>query len=134
MQERIILTNGRIIDPGSDWDEEGSVLIEDGRIQDIIRGQKPPALDDARVIDAEGGWITPGFIDLRTHLREPGEEWKETVASGAHAALAGGFTSICASPDTFPVNDESSVTNLIRQRGEAAGQVRGRRQRAGAHA
>jgi len=124
MEQDLIVTNGRIIDPASGKDEMGSLRVHDGHIAEVVWGGDALSGEGARVIDAQGGWITPGFIDLRTHLREPGEEWKETVESGAHAALAGGYTSICASPDTIPVNDEASVTNLIRQRGEAANAAR----------
>jgi dihydroorotase len=120
MVRNLVLTNGRIIDPSSGTDMEGSVVVREGVIAEVVAGSPRSVPEDAEVLDVEGAWITPGFIDLRTHLREPGEEWKETVLTGSKAALAGGYTTICASPDTFPVNDEASVTNLIRQRGEAA--------------
>ena len=68
---------------------------------------------DARAIDARGKWVTPGFVDLHVHLREPGQEYKETVATGARAAVAGGFTAVCAMPNTKPVNDNASVTELV---------------------
>jgi dihydroorotase len=79
---------------------------------------------DARAIDARGRWVTPGFVDLHAHLREPGQEYKETVETGAQAAVAGGFTTICAMPNTKPVNDNASVTELVIARAAAAGLAR----------
>jgi dihydroorotase len=79
---------------------------------------------DARVVDARGRWVTPGFIDLHVHLREPGQEYKETVASGARAAVAGGFTAVVCMPNTKPVNDTLAVTELILARAAAAGLAR----------
>jgi dihydroorotase len=78
----------------------------------------------ARVVDARGRWVTPGFVDLHVHLREPGQEYKETVATGARAAVAGGFTSVVAMPNTKPVNDTLAVTELVLARAAAAGLAR----------
>lgn len=113
---RIVIANGRVIDPGQNLDEERCVVIEDGVIKDLVR--KAPSADE--VVDARGLWVTPGFIDLHVHFREPGHEYKETIASGARAAVAGGFTSVVTMPNTHPVNDTVAVTELILERARAA--------------
>ena len=77
------------------------------------------------MVDARGKWVTPGFVDLHVHLREPGQEYKESVATGTRAAVAGGFTSVCAMPNTVPANDNTSVTELMLARAAAAGLARG---------
>ncbi len=88
------------------------LLIEDGRVASVLaRGEARP--EGAEVFDATGLVVAPGFIDLHTHLREPGQEYKETIATGAAAAAAGGFTSVCAMPNTDPVNDNPAVTSFI---------------------
>jgi dihydroorotase len=98
-------------------------LIDDGLVESI--GQPGSAADEnAEVFDATGLIVSPGFIDLHVHLREPGEEYKETIASGAAAAVAGGFTSICAIPNTRPVNDNASVTRFIIDKAREAGLAR----------
>ncbi len=126
MTTRTVISGGRVLDPASNRDEIATVTLEDGIITAIESGTSSAAKIPAGTvhIDATGHWVTPGFIDLRTHLREPGEEWKETVATAARAAVAGGFTTICAMPGTIPVNDEASVTNHIRQQGERANLAR----------
>jgi len=99
------------------------LLIDDGLVESI--GQPGSAADEnAEVFDATGLIVSPGFIDLHVHLREPGEEYKETIASGAAAAVAGGFTSICAMPNTRPVNDNASVTRFIIDKAREAGLAR----------
>ena len=113
---RLLIKGGRIIDPSQRIDKISDLLIEDGRIKSIADSLPGSAgilpASDAEVFDAHGLIVAPGFIDLHVHLREPGEEYKETIASGAAAAVAGGFTSICAMPNTKPVNDSASVTRL----------------------
>ena len=112
---RVLIKGGRVIDPSQQIDRKADLLIEDGRVASIV--EAPPGddlpSDGAEVLDAAGLIVAPGFIDLHVHLREPGEEYKETIASGAAAAVAGGFTSICAMPNTRPVNDNASVTRFI---------------------
>ncbi|HYV06757.1 MAG TPA: dihydroorotase [Blastocatellia bacterium] len=102
-------------------DRTGDLLIEDGRVASISDGFSG---EGAEVFDASGLIVTPGFIDLHVHLREPGEEYKETIASGAGAAVAGGFTSICSMPNTSPVNDSASVTRFIIEKAREAGFAR----------
>lgn len=105
-----LIKGGRIIDPSRGIDMVADLLIEDGRIGSI---EDSLQVEGAEVFDAGGLIVAPGFVDLHVHLREPGEEYKETIASGAQAAAAGGFTTICAMPNTKPVNDNASVTRFI---------------------
>jgi len=119
----LLIKGGRIIDPSQQLDRVADVLIEDGRVKSII----DPGIvsdSDSEVFDATGLIVAPGFIDLHVHLREPGEEYKETIASGAAAAVAGGFTSICAMPNTKPVNDNASVTRFLIDKAREAGLAR----------
>ena len=117
---KLLIANGYVIDPAQQVNTGGrSLLIEDGRVVGLVeRGEKFP--EDAHVLDATGLIVAPGFIDLHTHLREPGQEYKETVATGASAAVAGGWTSICAMPNTDPINDNPAVTRFIVDQGKAA--------------
>jgi dihydroorotase len=110
---KLLIANGYVIDPAQQVNTGGrSILIEDERVVGMLdRGEPVP--EGAHVIDATGLIVAPGFIDLHTHLREPGQEYKETVATGASAAVAGGWTSICAMPNTDPVNDNPAVTRFI---------------------
>ncbi len=107
---KLLIKGGRLIDPQSGFDRVADLLIEDGRVAQVGSDLPDSGIE---VFDAAGLIVAPGFIDLHVHLREPGEEYKETVASGAEAAVAGGFTSICAMPNTKPVNDNGSVTRYI---------------------
>ncbi|HSM93795.1 MAG TPA: dihydroorotase [Anaeromyxobacteraceae bacterium] len=122
MSETIFIEGGRVIDPASGVDGVRSVVLRDGVVAEVAERIERPK--DARVFDARGKWVTPGFIDLHCHLREPGQEYKETVATGARAAVAGGFTSVVAMPNTKPVNDNTSVTELMLARAAAAGAAR----------
>jgi dihydroorotase len=115
---KLLIRGGRIIDPSRNMDDVGDLLIEDGRVKALEDGA---ASDEVEIFDAAGLVVAPGFIDLHVHLREPGEEYKETIASGAAAAVAGGFTSICAMPNTIPVNDNASVTRYIVEKAREAG-------------
>lgn len=115
---KLLIKGGRIIDPSRQFDRVGDLLVEDGRIKSIEDSLRD---DGAEVFDASGLIVAPGFIDLHVHLREPGEEYKETIASGAAAALAGGFTGVCAMPNTKPVNDNPSVTRFIIDKAREAG-------------
>ncbi len=110
----LFIINGRLLDPASGKDATGHLQIDDGRITKIS-GQplEISEFSQAQVIDATNCWVVPGLIDLHVHLREPGEEYKETVASGVTAAVAGGFTAIACMPNTKPANDHQGVTELI---------------------
>jgi dihydroorotase len=109
----VLIRGGRILDPTSGRDEPGSLLAADGRIQAV-----GPDLDaqGAEVIDAAGAWIAPGFVDMHCHLREPGQEYKEDIASGGRAAVAGGFTAVACMANTQPVNDDPAMTDYILDR------------------
>ncbi|MDY6850647.1 MAG: dihydroorotase [Thermodesulfobacteriota bacterium] len=122
---RTLIRGGRVIDPGQGLDDLREVLIEDGQIKDLaVPGQEGGFADGALVIEAQGLVVTPGLIDMHVHLREPGEEYKETISSGAAAAAAGGFTAVAAMPNTNPINDNRSVTEFILGRAREAGSVR----------
>ncbi|MGZ5971085.1 MAG: amidohydrolase family protein, partial [Polyangiales bacterium] len=110
-----LLRDVRLLDPISGRDERGDLLVERGRITRLGRGagEGLSAGAELRVIEGRGRWLVPGFVDLHAHLREPGEEWKEDVASGLRAAVAGGFVDVCAMPNTKPVNDTRAITELM---------------------
>src|SRR6202167_5489992 len=112
---KLIIRNGRVMDPASRLDAVCDLAIEDGRIAAI--GQNIDAAG-ASELDASGLIVAPGFIDMHVHLREPGFEHAETIESGSRAAAAGGFTSICCMPNTSPVNDSATVTSYIIERAE----------------
>jgi len=112
---KLVIRNGRVIDPASRLDAVRDVAIEDGRIAAI--GENLPAAG-AQQFDATGLIVAPGFIDMHVHLREPGFEYAETIETGSRAAAAGGFTSICPMPNTSPVNDNATVTSYIIDRAE----------------
>src|SRR5918992_2922550 len=117
---RLLIANGYVIDPAQNVNAGRDLFIEDGRVVGLLgRGESRP--EGAEVFDAAGLVVAPGFIDMHVHLREPGQEYKETVASGAAAAAAGGFTSVCAMPNTDPVNDNPAVTAYIIEQAQAAG-------------
>jgi len=119
---RVLIKNGRVIDPGN-LDDTLDLLIGEGRILAI--GQDAGAQGSAgRVIDAAGRIVAPGLIDMHVHFRDPGEEYKETVETGGAAAVAGGFTAVCTMPNTKPVNDTAQVTRYILRKAEMARTVR----------
>ena len=110
---QLLIKNGRVIDPASATDMLADILIRDGVIAASGAGLEAHG---ARIFDATGLVVAPGFIDMHVHLREPGFEHAETIESGARAAAAGGFTSVCAMPNTKPVNDSATVTSYIVER------------------
>jgi len=103
----------RVLDPASGLDEVVDIDVEDGRIAGM--GTDLPGIPE-QVLEATGLWVVPGFVDIHTHLREPGQEYKEDIASGARSAAAGGFTTICCMANTDPVNDSPAVTEFIQRR------------------
>ncbi|MGC9022812.1 MAG: amidohydrolase family protein, partial [Dissulfurimicrobium sp.] len=115
----IFLKNLRILDPETRLDVTGDILIMDGRIAAIGDEISPP--DDVRMVDCSGMWAAPGLMDMHVHLREPGEEYKETIETGTLAAVAGGFTAVASMPNTNPVNDTSAVTRFVIERAISAG-------------
>ena len=117
MSERIIIRGGRVVDPASGIDRHADVLVEDGRIMRV--GDQLPA-DGARVVDAAGLVVAPGLIDLHAHLRDPGLEYKEDIESGTRAAARGGFTTVCAMPNTEPAMDTRATVEYVLPRIETS--------------
>jgi dihydroorotase len=107
---RILVRGGRVLDPSTDRDELADVLLESGRVVSVGPDLR---VDDVEVIEAAGCWVVPGFIDLHSHLREPGQEYKEDIATGGRAAVAGGFTAVACMANTQPVNDDPATTDFI---------------------
>ena len=108
---KLLLKGGRVIDPANGRDGAFDVLIEDGRIAKV--GRDLPVAG-AEVFEVARGWIvTPGLIDIHVHLREPGQEHKETIASGTASAVAGGFTAVACMPNTDPINDHAGITQFV---------------------
>jgi len=119
--EDLVLRGGRVFDPAAarPLDQVADLRISNGRIVEIGRG-----LVGGRIVDVRDLWVVPGLIDLHVHLREPGQEYKEDIETGTRAAAAGGFTTICCMPNTKPVNDQRTVTELIVRRAREVGLVR----------
>ncbi|MGZ4814748.1 MAG: dihydroorotase [Terriglobales bacterium] len=109
----VLIHGGRLIDPASGIDETVDVLLSNGKVTAINPDNKQAASAD-ETFNAKGLVVAPGFIDLHVHLREPGQSYKETIATGTAAAAAGGFTSVCAMPNTNPVNDSAEITAWMR--------------------
>ena len=119
---QLLLKGGRVVDPASNRDGEFDVLIDGGRIAKI--GKALPA-EGVDVVSLQSGWIVaPGLIDIHVHLREPGQEHKETIATGTASAVAGGFTAVACMPNTDPVNDHPGITDLILKKAAAAALAR----------
>jgi dihydroorotase len=128
----ILIINGLLIDPSQNTEQTGSLLIEDGIIKGIVdpksytikgdtafaKGQQDKAFT---VIDASGKWVVPGLIDMHVHMRDPGYEYKEDIITGTMAAMSGGFTSVCAMPNTRPINDNKTVTRYMISKANDAG-------------
>lgn len=120
--EPLLLRGGRVIDPANNRDTTADVLLKNGRVAAVGTGFGTP--DDARVIDVAGMIVCPGLIDVHVHLREPGQEHKETIATGARAAAAGGFTAVCAMPNTDPPTDDPAAVGYVRAEGLRARSAR----------
>ncbi|MEW6731872.1 MAG: dihydroorotase [Acidobacteriota bacterium] len=117
---RLLIKNGLVIDPAQQFQGQADLLIEDSKIVEVLPNIEQ---QDTEIFDATGLVVAPGFIDLHTHLREPGREDKETIETGAAAAAAGGFTSVCCMPNTQPINDNATVTRYILERARAVNLV-----------
>ena len=119
----MLIKGGRIIDPANNRDEFADILLRDGIIQEVLSadGPVPPGVE---VVEATGMWVLPGLIDMHAHLRDPGYEYKEDIASGSLAAAAGGITTVVCMANTDPVNDNASVTQYIIQKALSVGLVR----------
>ena len=118
----VLIRGGRVVDPANSIDATQDLLLQDGKVAKL--GAKLTAPSGATVIDAAGKLVCPGFIDMHVHLREPGYEYKETVATGTRAAAAGGFTAVCCMANTSPVNDNRSITDYILAQARSEGVVR----------
>ena len=121
--ELLVFRNVRAVDPSLELDASLDVIIENGRIERIGPGigREAAASERSRVIEGEGRWLLPAFVDLHAHLREPGQEYKEDIASGLAAAAAGGYAHVCVMPNTSPVNDTRAVTELMLRRASEHG-------------
>ena len=120
----LVIKNGRVIDPATHTDAPRDILIDGGKIAEVAEPGSLVAAPGQEVFDAAGLMVAPGFIDLHAHLREPGQESSETIETGTRAAARGGFTAVCAMPNTSPVNDNASVTRFVLDRAVATGTVR----------
>jgi dihydroorotase len=121
---RTVIRNGRVIDPAQGIDRVADVLFSDGRIDEITAAPLKNAPEGHNILDAKGLVVSPGFIDLHTHLRDPGYEWKETLESGSMAAARGGFTTVCAMPNTNPCQDNAAIIEDVTRRASRDAVVR----------
>lgn len=118
---KILIKGGHLIDPVQGLDGAFDVLIEGRKIKAVLKKGHKQKLTGVKVIDASGMYVLPGLVDMHTHLREPGFEHKETIRTGTMAAVRGGFTSLCAMPNTSPVNDNAGITEFILQKAQKDG-------------
>ena len=109
----LLIRNGHLVDPGAGVDAPKDILLKDGRVAEIAGPGKLKSANGAEVLDASGLTLAPGLIDIHVHLREPGQGYKETIATGTAAAAAGGFTAVAAMPNTTPVNDSAEITRWM---------------------
>jgi dihydroorotase len=122
MSDYLLIQGGHVIDPGTGTDIVGGVLITDGKIVWVGTGELPQS--DCAVLNAEGLVVCPGFVDMHTHLRQPGFEDSETIATGTLAAARGGFTTVCCMPNTSPPLDNEGILNYVRTIAAMEGVVR----------
>src|SRR3989475_6020838 len=118
----LLLKGGRVIDPSRSFDQTADLLVQDGKIAAVGATLGTP--DGVEVRDVRGAVVAPGLVDVHVHLREPGNEDVETIASGARAAAAGGFTAVCAMPNTDPVTDNQAAVGFIVRQSARAGLTR----------
>ncbi len=119
---KLVIKNGRILDPATETDRVGNLLIEDGKIAGMDFSKEENCTEEGcKVIDADGCYVMPGLIDLHVHLREPGFEYKETIETGCKAAINGGFTTIFAMPNLKPVADTPEIIRYVEEKGKACG-------------
>lgn len=116
---KILIKNGRVIDPSQQLDAKLDLLIEHGRIARLAENIDPDGIED--VVDATGLLVTPGLVDIHVHLRDPGHEYKEDIITGTKAAAAGGYTSVVCMPNTVPVNDNKAITTYMINKGRYEG-------------
>ena len=118
---KLIIANGHVVDPSQGIDGAYDILIASGKIASISPKGKLKTPPKAKTIDAKGRFVIPGLVDMHVHLREPGFEHKETISTGTHAAVRGGFTSVCCMPNTSPVNDNAGITEYILKKAQQEG-------------
>jgi dihydroorotase len=124
IMKSLLIQGGRIIDPSQGLDESGSLLITEGKISWLGRGKATPPQSDYDVLHAQGLIVCPGFVDLHCHLRQPGFEEKETIATGTRAAARGGFTTICCMPNTNPPLDNQTIVDYVKSKAASEGVAR----------
>src|SRR5437870_7863009 len=120
----LLIKNGRVVDPASKTDAPRDVLLDGQVVKEVGEPGKFAAIKDAEVFDAGGMMVSPGFIDLHVHLREPGQESSETIETGTKSAARGGFTAVCCMPNTKPVHDNASITRFIVDKARTVGAIR----------
>lgn len=116
--KQLFIKGGRVIDPAQSYDQNADLLIKNGIVEKVEQGLQAPS--GAEIIEAEGLVVTPGMIDIHVHLRDPGQEYKEDIASGTRAAAAGGFSAVAAMANTDPVGDDPSMISYVRKRAAGA--------------
>lgn len=125
MSRALLLRGGRVVDPSQSHDAVADLLVENGVIASLMRHETDVSVsDDIEVLDCAGLVVSPGLVDVHCHLREPGREEVETIASGARAAAAGGFTAVCAMPNTDPVTDNQAAVGFIIRQSQSANAAR----------
>jgi len=121
---KTVLRGGRVLDPSQNLDATGDLVLSDGKIENFWRAGDTSYNDDYLIVDCAGRIVSPGFIDVHCHLREPGREDVETIATGARAAAVGGFTAVCAMPNTQPVTDNQAAVGFVLRQGQMANAAR----------